>query len=570
VASPTHRFTLRSEGGGPELVVLTPGDATTIGRDARNRAQIGHASIEPFHARLRCDDWGVWIEALPGAVVSVAGEAAQGERVIPLGARVELGALRFELVEALRSASSPSWARRMRRALSMAAGMTISLLLHSIALWLLLKFGIDAVKEVAPLSLRSDLVVAPESEMATLPPPEPIEPRLEPEEVVDVEPLAELPAPDPAPAESSSLGNDLDMLSGPIRVGVGPGAGGGAGLTGNGRLSLDDDGRLSRGFVSRLRALRGSGVDLVFVIDATSSMRPFLEGARTAADRLVSALATIVEDLRVGVVAYRDRGDEFSTRVLPLGGDRYAILNFLWGLRAEGGGDVPEAVVDGLAAAIQEIHWRPRTHHVIVVVGDAPPHVADWPRLKSLVASFARREMIPGAVVSAIYTGPPRATVANPEEDGAAALAEIARLGRGDYLDFDSGANVEERLLVLTLGPKHATELQTLLSRVRDGPREQLIRKRVGEGDKSWLLARLRQPPLHPAVVNALIDLSDRTILWEARKVVADADLPRECREAALYILRRSLPQAIDFDLDREPDSQRGVLNRLDALILRR
>ena len=563
-------FSLRPEGGGPELLKLAPGTSITLGRDAGNGAQIGHGSIEPFHARLRCDDWGVWITPMAGASVVVAGEATHEERVIPLGASVELGSLRFELAAA--EASPPArGGRGLRQALSHAAAMVVSALLHVVAIWVLHRLSSARELEREALALHSDLVAPPPEEMVEASAPTPTEPMLEAEVIPEIEPLDALPAPDPDPDDvrATSLAGGLEALDAPLRVGLGPAAGAGS-LTGAGTLSLDDTTGLSRGFVSRLKALRGTGVDLVLVIDATSSMRPFLEGARTAIDTLVSALATVVADLRVGVVAYRDAGDEFQTRVLPLSGDRYSILNFVWSLRAEGGGDVPEAVAAGLEAAVGTMGWRARTHRVIVVVGDAPPHAGDWPRLKSVVGRFARGETIPGAVVSAIYTGAPRDRVIDPAEDGAAALAEIARLGRGDYLDLGGYAQVADRLLLLTLGPRHAEEVRTLLTRVKDGPREKLIQARVVEGDRTWLLAKLRRPPVHPAVVEALVDLADRGILWSARELIADRASPREAREAALYLLRRCVPQAGEIDLGRDLADQQGLLNRLDALILRR
>jgi hypothetical protein len=44
------------------------------------------------------------------------------------------------------------------------------------------------------------------------------------------------------------------------------------------------------------------------------------------------------------------------------------------GLKPEGGGDGPEAVFDGLAAACRELAWRPHACRLAVLIGDAPPH----------------------------------------------------------------------------------------------------------------------------------------------------------------------------------------------------
>ena len=43
-------------------------------------------------------------------------------------------------------------------------------------------------------------------------------------------------------------------------------------------------------------------------------------------------------------------------------------------LAANGGGDGPEAVLDGIYAACKKIEWRKHSRKVAVLIGDAPPH----------------------------------------------------------------------------------------------------------------------------------------------------------------------------------------------------
>lgn len=574
-STPTE-FILRLEGGGAELLRLRPGMVASIGRDAQNRAQLSHGSIEPFHATLRCDDWGVWVRALPGALVRIGGEAITAdERLLPVNGRLEFGALRFDLSASaaeLPAAAAANLRRSLARLFDRSVGFALSATLHALALWILHHFVVEPAPPPAALAIQSDALVAPDDSFHAEAMQLPAEPELLPEAEPDIEPLTDVPAPDPVPVAAAEPGRADDMLveAGSYDLGIGA-IRGGSGLAGVGRLSLEGQPGVGAAVLSRLQALRGSGVDLMFVIDATSSMQPFLAQARLAVDSMVSTLATLVGDLRLGVVAYRDGEDEFTTKLLPLGSDRYAILNFLWTLRAEGGGDVPEAVAAGLAEAIQRGGWRQGTHRVIVVVGDAPPHERDAGRIKSLIAGFVRGDpkAIPGSVVSAIYTGPERAAP-KPEEDGAGAMAHLASLGRGDYLDLAAGGELGERFMWLVLGPHHANELRLLLSRVRDGPREEILRVKVAEGDKAWLLSKLRRPPIHPLVVEALLDQADRSVLWEARKLVADREEERAVREAALYLLRRAFPLALELSLDVDPDFQKPLLNRLDAQILRR
>jgi hypothetical protein len=119
-------------------------------------------------------------------------------------------------------------------------------------------------------------------------------------------------------------------------------------------------------------------VDLVFALDTTASMGGMIEGAKAKiwdiARKAQEGKPT--PDLRVGLVAYRDVGDAYVTKVLPLTGDLDNVYATLTELRAEGGGDGPEHVLKGLNDAVEEMAWAddPNALKLIYLVGDAPPH----------------------------------------------------------------------------------------------------------------------------------------------------------------------------------------------------
>src|SRR3954467_6111588 len=91
-------------------------------------------------------------------------------------------------------------------------------------------------------------------------------------------------------------------------------------------------------------------LDVVFVLDTTSSMGGLIEGAKekiwSIASRMASGKPT--PRIRVGLVAYRDRGDAYVTQTFDLTEDLDAVYKNLRGFRAEGGGDGPEHVGKGL------------------------------------------------------------------------------------------------------------------------------------------------------------------------------------------------------------------------------
>jgi len=145
-------------------------------------------------------------------------------------------------------------------------------------------------------------------------------------------------------------------------------------------------------------------LDVVFVLDTTGSMggelREVTERVRQLAVDL--ALARDGERLRWGIVAYRDRGDDYVTLPFDLSVDVGAAQAFLSGLRADGGGDGPEAVVAAVETALFELSWD-RSDGVdreIFLIGDAPPHLdyADDPEPEALIAEARRARIVINAI----------------------------------------------------------------------------------------------------------------------------------------------------------------------------
>ena len=118
-------------------------------------------------------------------------------------------------------------------------------------------------------------------------------------------------------------------------------------------------------------------LDLAFVVDTTGSMSSLLAAAQTQMITMIAELASAASvDMRLGVVEYRDHPpqDPLIARTHPLTGDLRQAQATIHGLGAEGGGDGPEAVLDGVLAACRELAWRPHARRIAVLVGDAPPH----------------------------------------------------------------------------------------------------------------------------------------------------------------------------------------------------
>lgn len=124
-------------------------------------------------------------------------------------------------------------------------------------------------------------------------------------------------------------------------------------------------------------ATRAVPLDVTFVLDTTGSMSDELDRIKatllTVTDRL-GALDRPV-DLRLGAVFYRDQGDDYVTRAVPLTSDVQHFVTDLRRVSAGGGGDTAESLNAGLRVAVDEMAWRPGAAHVAFLVADAPPHM---------------------------------------------------------------------------------------------------------------------------------------------------------------------------------------------------
>jgi hypothetical protein len=120
-----------------------------------------------------------------------------------------------------------------------------------------------------------------------------------------------------------------------------------------------------------------SQIDLVFCVDLTNSMTPFIQAAQRQMVDLLSALRQQAQaDLRVAVIGYRDHGRSEALEVHAFSKDVGAVQIVLQGLKTGSGSDnldAAEAVFAGVGACLG-LPWRDGAFRVMVLVGDGPPH----------------------------------------------------------------------------------------------------------------------------------------------------------------------------------------------------
>ncbi|GHG69035.1 VWA domain-containing protein [Comamonas sp. JC664] len=118
-------------------------------------------------------------------------------------------------------------------------------------------------------------------------------------------------------------------------------------------------------------------IEVVFVLDTTGSMSGLLEGAKRKIFSIASRIAQgrPTPHLKVGLVAYRDVGDDYVTKRFDLSDDLDTVFANLRKFEAGGGGDHPEHVGRGLGEAVSKLSWSQdrSVMKAIFLVGDAPP-----------------------------------------------------------------------------------------------------------------------------------------------------------------------------------------------------
>lgn len=119
-------------------------------------------------------------------------------------------------------------------------------------------------------------------------------------------------------------------------------------------------------------------IDLAFCIDTTGSMRGEIEAVKTKTREIVAKLggSKPTPVIRVGLVAYRDRGDQYVTKVFQFSENIDQVVKDISSLNADGGGDEEESVNQALHTSVNDLAWSKdkKTVKLLFLIGDAGPH----------------------------------------------------------------------------------------------------------------------------------------------------------------------------------------------------
>lgn len=145
-------------------------------------------------------------------------------------------------------------------------------------------------------------------------------------------------------------------------------------------------------------------VDVVFAIDTTGSMKDDLEKLKKVWLPALKEKIKEFKDLRLGLLLYRDYGDSYSYKNLPVriydftdDFDTFSKNILDVKILGKEGGDIPEAVYEALYASMEYYSWRSDAQRKVILIGDAEPHPR--PRglraiTKGLVADMSEKKDI--------------------------------------------------------------------------------------------------------------------------------------------------------------------------------
>jgi hypothetical protein len=552
--------------GSPVLVVgdrhlrLIRGRRFLVGSAREADVRLTHGSIEAAHAALEAlPDGHVRVEDLSGGRTWLDGIGIQKADVRPT-AVLRLGEIEVRIIPptgfvVLPKARTPdSFRALMAHELRRAPWLTGSAAAHALLILLLatlwrvevperekpLRLAVLPGEPIPPdeadphdeLDLRLDELTEPPMPDPLSEDLEAVKPSVDAEDTPDFDPVI----PDPSNRDSPSIWNARVTLAG---------AGG---------LSTGDiDGSLAPTFRRTLHGLRKSGLDIVFVFDSTGSMGSVLKATKRHILRTVEVLRVLVPSAQVGVVTFRDYGqdEDYLLRSVPLESTGFRAMSFVRTITAWGGGDEPEAVLDGLQAAFR-MNWEEGARRVVVLIGDAPPHERNESRLRRAIERFTKDGL---GHVHTIVTGHPDIV----SEATVEAFRWIAEAGNGEQQFLEDDDAVLRQVLGLAFGTEFRNNLEDVYRRVSEqGSRiPTIVLEQVRREDIEGLKRHLGTGAGIDSAARAIAQQPTRKLAEWLVSVVEDENAPSDLRHAASWCLCQII------DVDEPPiDPETGELLR--------
>ena len=206
-------------------------------------------------------------------------------------------------------------------------------------------------------------------------------------------------------------------------------------------------------FYGQIERIRRDGLELCVIMDHTGSMASVIGAAKSHAVSMLRRLRRYVPTFRAGLVTY----DDGARLRLPLTQNEETLKKAFNRVGAGGGADWEEGVDKGIFLALKQelLGWSRKAQRVLVIVGDAPPHLQDVPRLLRRLRSARNDEMFDHPViVHTVSTSP----------GGVDHFPEIAKVGGGQHVALRSAGRLVEELVLLTFGGEYRDRIRAWMA----------------------------------------------------------------------------------------------------------
>ncbi len=196
-----------------------------------------------------------------------------------------------------------------------------------------------------------------------------------------------------------------------------------------------------------VQQLRRNGLDIVIAFDSTGSMSGEISVVKANIRRIGTTLMKLVPKTRISICTYRDEGEDYLVKGLPLSNNIQEIETYLSKVFASAGGDLPEAVQEGLRWSVEKNDFRTRAKKVILLFGDAEPHSRDRKECLEIASDFHSQHR---GIVS---------TVTCRSETRLLDFVEIAQAGGGEAFLTSDVKQIMTQLLILVFGSEYRDEV---------------------------------------------------------------------------------------------------------------
>lgn len=201
-------------------------------------------------------------------------------------------------------------------------------------------------------------------------------------------------------------------------------------------------------------------IDIAFMVDATGSMGDELDYLK---EELLDVISKVKQQnqnakINMGAVFYRDKGEEYVTKVSDFSSNIDTTISFIKDQSAAAGGDFPEAVETALDKSINSLQWSENaTSRILFLVLDAPPHYD-----KQIVSQI--HTLIETASKKGIKIIPITASGIDKETEFLMRYMAIATNGTYVFITNDSGIGNDH--LVASVGDYQVEYLNKLMERL--------------------------------------------------------------------------------------------------------